>query len=120
MVETGIRNGHDVGIGEFLRARARRASDSRIAVDISVGAVAMIVAAALRPELWMLLASAGLCLASFGVWAALERASFSGSQAGRYDRPIAAARAVFAWLAIAAALATGFFFWTVLMGTWIS
>ena len=120
MIETGIRNGHELGIGEFLRARARGASDSRLAVDVSVGVVAIIVAAAMRPEQWLLLASAGLCLASFGMWAGLQRAASTGSHSPRYDRLIAASRGVFAGLGIAAALATGFFFWTVLMGTWIS
>lgn len=119
MVEAGARNGAD-GIGEFLRARARAASDARIAVDLSVGAIAVIVAAATRPALWLLLASSGLCLASFGAWAALDRMRVVVAQSRLREISLSAVLRLFAVLGVAAAVATGFFLWVALMGTWIS
>jgi hypothetical protein len=120
MVEAGARNGAEIGIGEFLRTRARDVTDSRIALDIAVGAVAVIIAAATRPALWLLLASSGLCLASFGMWAGLERTRFRAVHSRRLEISLSAASGLFAMLGIGAAVATGFFLWAALMGTWIS
>lgn len=119
MVEAGMRDQGEVGFGEFLGARARNATDSRLAVDISVGVVAVIVAAALRPEWWLLLAAAGVCLASFGFWATIDRIGGEG-RSPQLTSALAAARAFFSVSGIIAALATAFLIWTLLMGTWIS
>jgi len=119
MVGTGIKNAVELGIGDFLRDRARGAMDSRLAVDVCVGLAAIVVAASLRPALWLLLASAGLCLASFGAWAAVERICDRPSHSPRFDLPLAVARYLFATMGVGAAISTGFFLWTALMGTWI-
>lgn len=120
MVDTGIQSERELGISDFLRARARAATDSRIALDVSVGVVAVIVAAALRPELWLLLASAGLCLACFGLWAATVRIGSQPSRSPRLDVPLTVARHLISALGLGAAISTGFFLWAMLMGTWIS
>jgi hypothetical protein len=120
MVEAGVNSGRETGIAEFLRSRARSATDGRLAIDIAVGITAIIVGYALRPGLWLLLGSAGLCLASFGIWAAAVRAGDLSSASDRAGAGISAARGFFATIGIGAAIATGFFFWAFLMGTWIS
>jgi hypothetical protein len=120
MVEAGAHDGRETGIGEFLRSRARSATDGRLATDVAVGVTAIIVGYALRPERWLLLGSAGLCLASFGIWGVAIRAGNLPSRSAPVAAAISVAGRVFASIGIGAAIATGFFFWTFLMGTWIS
>src|SRR2546423_10069551 len=96
MVEAGVRNGRETGIAEFLRSRARSATDGRLAIDVSVGVTAIIVAYALRPERWLLLGSAGLCLASFGIWGAAVRARNLPPRSDRAVARILAVRTRFA------------------------
>jgi hypothetical protein len=110
----------DRGLAGFLDARARNASDGRIAIDIAVGSAAVIVAAGLRPEWWPVLAAAGLTLASFGCWAITGRALEAGSPSKRARLALEFAHKVLAVVGIAAAIGTGFLVWTMLMGTWIS
>ena len=57
------------GLAEILGERALRAGSPRLTADIIVGTVIVVVAAWLRPAAWMLLLSAGACLAAYGTWA---------------------------------------------------
>ena len=104
----------------FLRERARTATEQRLAFDIAVGSVACIIALAVRPEWWGLLAGAGVVLLCFGTWALTARLlNRAGTNTG-VTLSLKAAHAISAWLGFAAALGTGFLLWTMLMGTWIS
>jgi hypothetical protein len=115
------RNGiPERSLSDFLEARARNASDARIAVDIAVGSVAYIVAQSLRPDWWKLLASAGIALFAFGAWAALGRVVEAGTDSSKVGVVLKVVRSIVGWLGVAAALGTGFLLWTILMGTWIS
>ena len=115
------RNGlTEKGLSEFLDARARNASDPRIAIDIAVGSVAFIVATGLRPEWWGLLACAGIALFAFGAWAALGRVLEVRTQGAVANSVLRILRSVIGWLGVAATLGTGFQLWTMMMGTWIS
>ena len=58
---------------EFLTARARRVSDTRLVLDVAVGLVMALLAVIWRPNGWLLLVSAAACLASFGGWAITDR-----------------------------------------------
>lgn len=115
------RNGiPERGLADFLDARARNASPGRIAIDIAVGSAAVIVAAGLRPEWWPVLAAAGVTLASFGCWAIAGRALEGSAHSPRSRLALRISRKLLAVVGVAAAIGTGFFVWTMLMGTWIS
>ena len=120
MVVADGGSARDAGFAGFLRARARGATDSRLALDIGVGSVAMIVASALRPERWALLASAGLVLLSFGLWAVADRLVEDRAHPAAVTIVLRAARALVGAVGVAAAVGTGFILWTMAMGTWIS
>ena len=107
-------------LAAFLANRARAATDTRIAVDVAVGIVAVIVALAIRPDWWGILAGAGATLAAFGLWAATTRAIEEVALESRARFALGIVRKLFAAAGISAALVTGFLVWTVLMGTWIS
>ena len=114
------RNGlSESGLSDFLEARARNATDTRIAIDIAVGSVAYIVARALRPDWWRVLASAGIVLFAFGAWAALGRV-LKGDHPPVAQSFLRILRSLLGALGVAAALGTGFQLWTFMMGTWIS
>jgi uncharacterized membrane protein len=119
MVAAGNNGVQERGLSSFLAERARNASEGRLAVDIGVGAVAVIVAIAARPD-WPLLAAAGMTLCLFGTWAIAGRALEDATHSPRVHIALATIRKVLAFAGICAAILTGFLIWTILMGTWIS
>ncbi len=104
----------------FLRERARAATETRLALDIAVGSVAYVVARTLHPAWWLLLASAGIALFSFGMWAFVDRVLQQRRTSRGITLTLEAARFILAGLGFLAALGAGFILWTMLMGTWIS
>jgi len=71
MVNSSLRP--DARLPELLAARARGASDGRLALDLAGGLVAAAVALAWRPSGWLVLLSAALCFAAFGAWGIADR-----------------------------------------------
>ena len=63
----------DVGLPELLAARARNASDVRLALDVAGGLLAAAVLLVWRPPAWPVPLSAALCFAAFGAWGIAER-----------------------------------------------
>jgi hypothetical protein len=63
----------DLDLREFLTARARGASDLRLALDTGLGFVVVVIALLWRPGGWKLLASAALCFVAFGGWGIADR-----------------------------------------------
>ena len=63
----------DAGLPEFLAARARHASDTRLAADAIGGMLVAITAAAMQFPLWFLVVGAALCFLTFGVWGIADR-----------------------------------------------
>ena len=63
----------DASLPELLAARARGASDGRLALDLAGGLVAAAVALAWRPSGWLVLLSTALCFAAFGAWGIADR-----------------------------------------------
>ena len=120
MVVANGGSASELSLPAFLKSRARRATDSRLAVDFAVGSVAVIVALALRPGWWQPLAGAGLVLFFFGSWAVLDRVIEDGHPSPPLLAAIRVARGLSAALGVAAALGAAFILWTMLMGTWIS
>jgi len=63
----------DANLREFLRTRARSASDGRLALDAGLGFLATIAVVIWRPGGWHLMACIGLCFAAFGGWGIADR-----------------------------------------------
>lgn len=66
MSDSLVRN--DATLSELLTARARGASDRRLALDSALGVLAACALAWWRPMAWVPLLGAALCFAAFGAW----------------------------------------------------
>jgi hypothetical protein len=106
---------------QFLRSRARHASEGRLVVDVGVGILAIVAVLYWRPWAWLPLLSAGSGLAAFGAWGILDREIGElADAAGVASRLLRVGRAVagaVGWLAFAmfilSAISLG-------LGEWIS
>ena len=58
---------------QFLRARARAASDGRLVLDVALGVLAAVAVLVWRPWFWRPLLSAAIILAAFGGWGMVDR-----------------------------------------------
>lgn len=65
--------GRDAGLPEFLAARARRASDARLAADATGGFIVAMVALMVRFPGWHLVLAAASCFFAFGLWGIADR-----------------------------------------------
>jgi hypothetical protein len=113
-------NGSELTFQSLLAARARTASDARLALDTAVGLIAGTLAVALRPPAWSVLASAALCLVAFGLWGIIDRSvreHEAETRALRVLRFLRAAAAALGVLGALALVATGM---ALMLGTWIS
>lgn len=81
----------DVTLAEFLHERALATAPTRLGLDLVGGALVGGAALWARPPGWAVVASAGLCLSMYGMWAVSERRLQAESQ----DMP---AFVEFAWL----------------------
>ena len=95
----------DSSLPEFLADRARRASDTRLAVDVGLGLVVVVVFGLWRIPMWHLLVAAGACFLFYGSWAIANRELTDSPPTTRWGRALlktlAAASAV---LGVAAAV----------------
>lgn len=112
----------DAGLPEFLAARARHASDTRLAVNAGAGLVAASAALWWRPPAWPLFLSAAACFFCYGVWGIADREL---QAPGRRAAPALAAvlRGTRALAAAAGALALLVLLFGIValgLGTWIS
>lgn len=82
----------DVSLAEFLHERALGTAPTRLGLDLVGGALVGGAALWARPPGWAVVASAGLCLSMYGIWAVSERRL----QAESSDMP---AVVEFVWLA---------------------
>ena len=97
----------EVGLREFLAARARRASDARLALNAGGGLLGLTCALWLRPAGWLVLAALATCFVAYGAWGMAdrelrERYPAPGRQAGA--RVLQALRAVLAIVGATAVL----------------
>lgn len=63
----------DASLPEILAARARSASDGRLAIDVIGGFVLGSLAAVFRFHGWPVLLCAGICFVAFGAWGIADR-----------------------------------------------
>ncbi|AHG92763.1 hypothetical protein J421_5228 (plasmid) [Gemmatirosa kalamazoonensis] len=108
MNDSALPPAADATLPELLAARARRASDLRLALDVGVGVLVAAAALFWRPTAWVLLLSAALCFVAFGLWGIADRAG---------NRTLRAAAAT---LGVVAALALGAGVVAIGLGTIIS
>ncbi|HEX9563347.1 MAG TPA: hypothetical protein VF981_05230 [Gemmatimonadaceae bacterium] len=68
---------HDVldggSLPALLAARARQASDRRLAIDAGLGVAVLVAVLIFRPPLWWSFAGLAACFGSFGIWGILDR-----------------------------------------------
>ncbi len=103
--------------------RARTRSNLRLTLDVTAGLLVAAGAAFWRQAGWAVIASAALCLMTFGAWGLADRALDQPSGFSR--RPAVAAsllvlRTVSVTIGVAAALFFVFGVAGMAMGTWIS
>jgi len=63
----------DASLPEFLAARARRSSDTRLVLDATGGFTVAVSAALWAGPGWHLLLGAGACFFAFGLWGIADR-----------------------------------------------
>src|SRR5262245_47887675 len=63
----------DASLPEILAERARGASDGRLVFNAACGLLLIAAMALLRPSVWPLVGSIGLCLSAFGFWGITDR-----------------------------------------------
>jgi hypothetical protein len=114
-------NGADLSLPEFLSARARHASDARLAIDVAAGFVVGIAATFWRGRGWTIIASAALCFLAYGAWGIVDR-ELRERAVSRPDRHAAlrATRIIAAFMGAGAALSFIVSVLFVLLGTIIS
>lgn len=112
------------GLPAALAARARAATDGRLALDVAVGVVAVIGFGIWRPALWLIGLSAGAGLAAFGVWGIAEREIHDRTRgAGPRPRLVLALRVlqgISIGAGILAVAVAGLTLFGMALGTWIS
>src|SRR3954465_3908625 len=63
----------DLSLLEFLSARARHASDARLALDVACGLVVALGAVLRRGPAWHVITSAAVCFLAYGAWGIADR-----------------------------------------------
>ena len=109
-------------LADFLHARALRTPPSRLVIDCTGGALIAGAALWARPAGWAVLASAGGCLAMYGLWAVVERRLQAASQetSALIEFGWIAVRISAAALGLAALFGLLFSLLALALGTWIS
>ncbi|HEU5185371.1 MAG TPA: hypothetical protein VFU01_12425 [Gemmatimonadaceae bacterium] len=109
----------DVTLVALLAARARHASDGRLALNAGGGLIATALALALRPPVWPLVAAAGGCFFAYGAWGITDRALHERAEHARKVRPLRVLRAAAVVVGILCVLAVGGLVMAVALGNWI-
>lgn len=114
----------DVSLAELLTARARGASDRRLALDVAFGSLAACGLMLWRPSPWVPLLGAAICFLAFGTWGIALREL---DEEARADAPSARRQRLLQILRVSAAIAgavgVGLLLLgglSPLLGTWIS
>jgi hypothetical protein len=96
----------DSDLPEFLASRARAASDARLAVDTTIGLIAVLVSIVWPFPFWYFVTAAGGCFLGFGLWGIADRElSERGTNASRRVRDVLRAARVLATVVGAASAA---------------
>lgn len=112
----------DTNLPDALVARARAASDGRLALDVACGLFVALAIAAWHPRMWLIPFSAAICFAAYGGWGIAdrelrERADDGGALVIRTLRVV---RSLTAAAGVIAAVIALFSVLGIVLGTWIS
>ena len=107
-------------LGQLLSARARGASDLRLAIDVAVGVVIAVAVAVWQPPAWPVILAAGLCFGAFGAWGIADRELRERGEAATSVRWLRVVRQAAALLGVLAAVALLVGVLALALGTWIS
>jgi hypothetical protein len=118
MVETQS-SGHELTLSALLAARARAASDGRLALDAGGGLIAASLALLVRPPAWPLLVAAAMCFLAYGAWGIADRALRERPSGAQGIRLLRALRASAAMLGVLSVLAVGGIIMGFALGNWI-
>jgi len=112
----------DASLPELLAARARGASDGSLVLNAACGLLLIGAMALLRPSVWPLVGSIGLCLIAFGFWGITDREL--GERANEPRSPVVSVleigRTTCVVLGALGALVLVFSTLRFALGTWIS
>lgn len=91
-------------LAQFLAARARRASDARLAIDVGVGLFVLIGASIWRGSGWLVVATASLVVLSYGAWGIADRELEERAGKGQRVTPLRVGRVMSAVVGVLAAV----------------
>ena len=89
---------------QFLAARARQASDARLALDVGAGFLVVLAASIWRGKGWDVAATAGLCVLAYGVWGITDRELGERGKTGYASGSLRAGRIAAATIGVVAAV----------------
>lgn len=107
-------------LAQLLSARARGASDLRLAIDVAAGVVIAFAVTVWQPPAWPVLLSAGLCFATFGAWGITDRELRERGEGAPGARWLRVCRRTAALLGVLAGVALLLGVLALALGTWIS
>lgn len=112
----------NASLGAILHNRALNSSQTRLLLDIALGAAVALASWWFQPKIWIVLVSAALVFFFYGLWAVAERELESQGDgiAPMAEYPLATLRIVGALGGLASALVFGFSLISNAFGTWIS
>jgi hypothetical protein len=87
----GEARANDLTLPALVAARARAASDGRLAINAGAGLISGVLAVIVRPPAWPLIAAAATCFLAYGTWGIVDRAlqeSHRGIHAARALRQL--------------------------------
>ncbi len=105
---------------DLLAARARNASDVRLAVNTAGGLIAGGVLAATRPPLWAALLPAAVCFLAYGTWGITDRVLREGGHAPTAAKALRALRGAAAAIGFGAGIVFLLAVLALALGQWIS
>jgi hypothetical protein len=110
---------HELTVSALLAARARAASDGRLALDAGGGLIAASLALAIRPPAWPVLMAAATCFLAYGAWGIADRALQERASDAQATRLLRALRAAAAVLGVLGVVGVGGVIMGFVLGNWI-
>jgi hypothetical protein len=110
----------DASLPEFLAHRAKSASVRRLAIDVAAGLIIVASVGWWRPWAWIVVASAALCVASYGGWGLLDRARSAQTRGAALGAGIQILSALLVAVGVVSAATLLYAIWSLALGTWIS
>src|SRR5688500_6670943 len=118
MIETPASEGQ-LTLPALLAARARAASDGRLALNAGGGLIAASLALTVRPPAWPLPTAVATCFLAYGAWGIADRALYGRRSGAHGLRLLRALRAAAALLGVLGVVAVSGVIMGFVLGNWI-